>query len=206
MSEGVTGRPGDHYSPAQKALHWTIALLIAVMVPVGISMANFMEPGTALTNAFYESHKSIGLVVFGLALARIAVRWRRGAPPLVPGLPSWQRAAARGSHLALYILIVLVPIFGWAATSTCCAPVKLFWTVPVTLPLEGGMDAAKPIFRVHYTLAFTLVGLVLIHAGAALHHHFIRRDRTLVRMWPGRSDEPASGRRVPITHAGSESA
>jgi cytochrome b561 len=68
------------------------------------------------------------------------------------------------------------------------------------------MDAAKPIFRVHYALAFTLTGLVLIHAGAALHHHFVRRDRTLARMWPG-SERSASGPRAPISHhAGSGSA
>jgi cytochrome b561 len=57
--------------------------------------------------------------------------------------------------------------------------------VPLTLPLEGGMDAAKPIFLVHFTLAFTLLAIVCIHVSAALHHHFVRRDRTLVRMWPG---------------------
>lgn len=175
-----------HYSPAQKALHWIIAvLIIGFMVPAGISMANFLGEG-ALTNTIYELHKSFGLTIFGLALARIAVRWMRGAPPLVPGLPGWQRAAAYGSHYAMYILIVLVPLSGWTATSACCAPVNLFWTLPVTLPIEGGMDAAKPIFRVHDTLALTLAAIVLIHASAALYHHFVRRDHTLIRMWPGR--------------------
>ena len=179
------GPQRDHYSPMQKALHWTTALLIAVMVPVGITMAEVLEPGTPLTNALYELHKSLGLTVFGLALLRVVVRWRRGAPPLVPGLPPWQRAAARGSHLALYILIVLVPLSGWAATSMCCAPVNLFWTVPLTLPIEGDMDSAKPVFRLHYALAFTLTAVVFVHAAAALHHHVVRRDRTLARMWPG---------------------
>ena len=191
MSDSRTSRRTDHYSPAQKALHWTTALLIAVMVPVGISMADILEPGAPLTNTLYELHKSLGLTIFGLALVRIALRWRRGAPPLVPGLPAWQRAAARGSHWALYVLIVLVPLSGWAATSICCAPVNLFWTVPVTLPLEGGMDASKPVFRLHYALAFTLTGIVLVHASAALHHHLVRRDRTLLRMWPGRSEDHA---------------
>ena len=87
----------------------------------------------------------------------------------------------------MYILIVLVPLAGWTATSACCAPVNLFWTIPVTLPIEGGMDAAKPIFRIHDTLALTLTAIVLVHAAAALHHHFVRRDPTLLRMWPGRA-------------------
>jgi cytochrome b561 len=106
----VSQAPADHYSPAQKTLHWLVAILIIVNVPVGISMANIMAEGQPLTNAFYELHKSIGLTIFGLALVRIAVRWRRGAPPLVPGLPAWQRVAARTSHYAMYVLIVAVPV------------------------------------------------------------------------------------------------
>jgi cytochrome b561 len=172
------------YTPLQKALHWTIAALIVVTIPIGVSIANLLKPGP-ITNVLYEVHKSIGLTIFSLAVFRVAVRLRRGAPPLVTGLPAWQRAAAYGSHYALYLLIVLVPLAGWAATSACCAPVNLFWTVPVTLPISGGMDAAKPIFQVHNALALTMTALVLVHAGAALHHHFIRRDPTLARMLPG---------------------
>jgi cytochrome b561 len=186
----------DTFSPAQRALHWAIALLIFIMVPIGISIANILKPGP-VTDALYEVHKSLGLTIFTLALIRIAVRWSRGAPPVVPGLPAWQRAAAHSSHYALYALIVLVPLTGWAATSTCCAPVNLFWTVPVTLPLSGGMDAAKPIFLVHNTLALTLTAIVLVHVSAALYHHFVRRDATLVRMLTG-SARRASDREVRV--------
>jgi cytochrome b561 len=179
-------RPSDSYSPAQKALHWGIALLIAIQVPIGLTMAG-KDPSPVI-NTLYETHKSFGLVIFGLALIRAALRWRRGAPALEPDIPAWQRAAAYISHYSLYVLIVLVPLAGWAATSACCAPVNLFWTVPLTLPVSGGMDVAKMIFKVHYALAFTLTAIVLVHAAAALHHHFVRRDRTLIRMLP------ASGR------------
>ena len=176
-------RPVQAYSAAQQALHWATALLIVTLVPVGLTMTRLGEG--ALTNTLYELHKSLGLTVFALAFARIVLRLVRGAPPLVPGLPGWQRAAAHGSHLALYILIVLVPLSGWAATSACCAPVNLFWTLPLSLPVEGGMEAAKGIFAVHEALAFTLSAIVLIHVGAALHHHLIRRDATLRRMLRG---------------------
>ncbi len=193
----------DAYSPAQKALHWLIAALIVVLVPVGLSMANFMDDGP-IKNGAYELHKSFGLTVFGLALLRVAVRLVRGAPPLVPGIPAWQRAAARASHYALYLLIILVPLSGWTATSTCCAPVNLFWTVPLTLPLpwEGGMDQSKPIFLVHYALAFALTAIVLVHVSAALHHHFVRRDRTLLRMLPGalRGVSAGEGQQVGMPH------
>jgi len=174
------------YSGAQQALHWTIAVIVFVMVPVGISMANILPDGP-VKNTFYELHKSFGIIVFALALIRICVRLWRGAPPLVPGLPEWQRAAAHISHYGLYVLIVAVPLAGWVATSSCCAPVNVFWTVPVTLPVSGEENFAKAVFRVHYALAFTLTGLVLVHAGAALHHHFVRKDATLMRMLPARA-------------------
>jgi cytochrome b561 len=160
-----------------------MALIIVTLVPAGLTMTR-LGPGS-LTNTIYEVHKSFGLMIFALALMRLALRLLRGAPPLVPGLPAWQRAAAHGSHIALYILIVLVPLAGWAGTSACCAPVKLFWTFSLTLPVEGGMERAKQIFAVHEALALTLTGIVLIHVAAALHHHLIRRDATLRRMLPG---------------------
>jgi cytochrome b561 len=172
------------YSAGQKALHWTMALIIVLMVPVGILMAEVLSDG-AVKNTLYELHKSFGITVFSLALLRIALRWTRGAPPLVPGLPAWQRAAAYASHYAMYILVVIVPLTGWAATSACCAPVNLFWTFPVTLPVSGGMERGEAIFAVHRALALTLAGIVLVHASAALHHHFARRDPTLRRMLPG---------------------
>jgi cytochrome b561 len=189
----------DRYSSAQKALHWTIAVLIVVMVPVGISMAEILGDGP-VKNTFYEVHKSFGIVIFSLALIRIGVRLRRGAPPLVPGLPAWQRAAAYGSHYAMYILIILVPLAGWSGASACCAPVNVFWTVPVTLPISGGMEVAEGIFRVHRALALTLTGIVLIHVSAALHHHFVRRDATLRRMLPNSRSAPRNGEKVRVAN------
>ncbi len=170
------------YAPVQILIHWVTAIIILGMFPVGLVMTR-LGPST-LTNLLYELHKSFGLIVIGLALIRIVIRLTKGAPPLVPGMPRWQRLAAIWSHRALYALIVLVPLSGWAATSACCAPVNLFWTIPLTLPVSGGFDVADPIFLAHNILAVTLALLLLTHAGAALHHHYMRRDDTLRRMLP----------------------
>jgi cytochrome b561 len=176
------------YAPAQKWLHWLMAaLIVLVMIPAGLTMTRLGEGET--TNTLYELHKSFGVIIFALAVVRAGLRLIRGAPPLEPGIPAWQRFAAHVSHSALYMLIVLVPITGWIATSACCAPVNLFWTVPVTLPVAGGEDFAKAVFRLHYGFVYTLMAIVTIHVAAALHHHFVRRDRTLVRMLPDAADE-----------------
>jgi cytochrome b561 len=182
----TNSRAPSHYSPAQKWLHWSMALLILVMVTVGVTMVNLADG--PLKNRLYELHKSVGLIVITLAVIRIAVRVRRGAPSIEPGVPEWQRFAARVSHYALYMLIVLVPLAGWTATSYCCKPVNFFWTVPVSLPVPDAptMEAAEPLFRIHFGLAFVLVSIVLIHVAGAMQHHFFRKDRTFLRMLPGR--------------------
>ena len=173
----------SRYSPAQKWLHWSMAVLILAMVAIGLTMTNLGDG--PFKDRLYELHKSIGLTVLALALVRIAVRRRRGAPPLEPGIPAWQRFAAHASHYALYGLIVLVPLAGWTATSSCCAPVNLFWTVPLTLPVPGEEAFSETVFRIHFGLAFVLVAVVIVHVAGALQHHFMRKDRTLVRMLPG---------------------
>jgi cytochrome b561 len=173
----------EGYSAIQKWLHWTIAALIIVQLSIGVSLPRL--PEGALTNALYELHKSFGLTILALALLRIAVRSSRGAPPLEPNIPGWQRAAAYTSHYALYTLIVLVPVAGWTATSAGYPPVRYFWTIPVTLPIEQNEDWANRVYWLHAVLALALALVALVHAGAALHHHFVRRDRTLLRMLPG---------------------
>ncbi len=176
--------PLQRYYGIQIALHWIIALIIIGMIPVGLVMTR-LDPSN-LTNLLYESHKSFGLIIFGLAVIRIGARFALGAPPLEPGMPGWKMMAARVSHAALYVLIILVPLTGWAATSACCAPVNLFWTIPLTLPIGGGFDTAGPIFLLHNIFTIALVALVFVHAAAALHHHYSVKDNTLLKMMPGR--------------------
>lgn len=174
------------YSSAQKWLHWVIAaIIVLVMIPVGLTMTRIGDG--PIKNSLYELHKSFGLIVFALAIIRAVVRWRRGAPPVEPDVPGWQRAAAYVSHYALYVLMILVPLTGWVATSACCAPVNLFWAVPLTLPLPLNDDVAKTVFPLHYAFVYALAAVLLAHVAGALQHHLIRRDRTLLRMLPDSS-------------------
>jgi cytochrome b561 len=176
--------PRAAYATIQKSLHWAMAVIILPLAAVGFAMANILQHD-ALRNVFYEAHKSAGLAVLALAVLRLGVRLRRGLPPPVPGLSRWQRAAARGAHEALYVLILAVPLAGWLATSMCCAPVLFLGSLPAGLPVSGDEPAVDAAFLLHAGLAFALVGIVALHVGAALHHHFVRRDETLRRMLPG---------------------
>jgi cytochrome b561 len=71
--------------------------------------------------------------------------------------------------------------------------------VPVTLPVTGGEDFSKAVFRLHYGFVYTLMGIVAIHVAAALQHHFLRRDRTLLRMLPGRDSTNLEARSGQVT-------
>ena len=179
----MTSDRSSSYAGVQKLLHWLMAILVVVMVGVGLTLPR-IGPGP-VTNALYEIHKSIGMLVLALVLVRLAVRWRLGAPEPVSGMPAWQRWAAGTSHALLYALMVLVPIAGWAATSACCRPVNFLWTLPATLPVPADNALAKQVFQLHFAMAFVLIGVVAVHVCAALHHHFARRDDTLRRMLPG---------------------
>lgn len=170
------------YTPAQKTLHWLVAILIVGLVAVGLFMVG-MPDGDA-KNRIYELHKSFGLLVLAVLIVRLVVRFVRGAPPPVAGIPQWQRRVAPVTHALLYVLAVVVPVLGWSGTSACCAPVEWFGVLPLTLPIGGGMDRGEAILTIHKVLALTLAGLATLHLVAALHHHFVRRDATLRRMLP----------------------
>lgn len=171
------------YSPAQKALHWAVAVLTVCLIAAGLLMTSLGDGD--LKNRIYELHKSFGLLVLAMMLPRIVVRALRGGPPPESDMPGWQKSAARTSHALLYLLAVVVPTLGWAGTSACCAPLDWFGVLPVTLPIGGGMETGSKILGVHRVLALTLAALAALHASAALHHHLVRRDGTLRRMLPG---------------------
>lgn len=183
MADTTTTAAAPRYAGVQIWIHWLTALCIAGLVAAGLTMTR-IGPGP-LTNALYELHKSVGLIVVALVVARLLARAAYGAPPHAP-MPGWKLLAARISHAAIYLLIVIVPLSGWAATSACCAPVNLFWTIDLTLPVARGFDVARPIFVVHNYAAYLLMFVVFVHAGAALQHHYIERDDTLARMTTGR--------------------
>lgn len=177
------------YSTPHRMIHWLTAALVVGLVPVGIYMASIPFPPNPGANppvkdSLYELHKSFGLIVLLLAVARVAVRVVNGVPPPVPTLTRFQRIASAATHHSLYVLLFLVPLAGWAATSMCYGPVKLFWTVPVTLPFSGQESTCAAIYRVHMGGALLMTGLVLLHVGAALIHLLVLRDGVFRRMWP----------------------
>lgn len=181
----TTTPPLEVYSPAARHFHWITVALIGVQVPVGVWMAyrgNTLNLWDGLTNNLYSTHKLLGLVILMLVIARLAYRFSNGAPADEPTLENWQKGLSHLTHWAIYALLILVPIGGWLGISYFPA-LSVFG---VSIPGLVSPDQAKSAVVLYYHMlgAFALVALIGMHVGAALFHHFIRRDGVLTRMLP----------------------
>lgn len=167
-----------------RTFHWLIAVLILAQGVIGLTMVQMgVTPAKVRVFAW---HKSIGMMILALVLLRIAWRLGERRPADPAAMPRWQRRAARSVHLALYVLILAIPLSGWWFNSASNAP--LVWFGWLNLPsLTGGYDPVwKPrALLVHQTLFWVLVALLVAHVGAALWHHFREHDDVLRRMLVG---------------------
>lgn len=169
------------YTRTAIALHWIAALLIVCNLALGVTMINLaLSPSTL---RLYGWHKWIGITVLLTAAARLAWRWAHPPPPAV-AMPAWQRRAAAGTHAALYVLMLAIPLSGWVYSSSTGVSVVYLGLVP--LPDLVGKDKALAgvLKAVHAALNFTLLALVCVHVGAALRHHAADRNGVLPRMLP----------------------
>ena len=175
--------PVRHYSGTAKSLHWLMALLIAGLMALGLYMHEL--PLSPQKLQLYSWHKWAGVTVFALLLVRVAVRIAF-PPPLPAGMSRGQQLSAHAGHLALYLLMLAIPVSGWLMSSAKGFQTVWFGVLP--LPDLVGKDKAlgELLAEVHETLSWMLVALVAVHAAAALKHHFIDRDDVLARMLPTR--------------------
>lgn len=167
------------------AMHW-LMLAVLALVYACMELRGLATKGSDLYNNVKALHFSLGLCVIGLVALRLAFRLAAGtAPGVRPAMPRWQDVLARLMHYALYAFMIATPILGWLTLSAAGKPIPLFGlSVP---PLLGADKAlADQLKELHETLATVGYFLVGLHATAALLHHYILRDNTLVRMLPGR--------------------
>ena len=181
----------EHWGTISKALHWVVVALILVMAWIGLRMGDMANGPDKI--ASYALHKSVGITILALVLARIAWRWYAGTPDALPGTPRWQERIASLTHLALYALLLAMPLSGWILNSASGFPLQ--WFGLVNLPAIAGKDhdLHELAEDIHEWLFWAMVTLAVLHAAAAFHHHLFLRDATLARMLPGRRQrvEPA---------------
>jgi cytochrome b561 len=169
------------FTPLQRTLHWLMAICILAMLFIGVGMGSTVA-SEYLT--LVNIHKPLGILILILALVRLVVRLRYGAPPLPLDLPEPMKLAAYLSHYALYALMIAMPLIGWAMLSAAEYPVVIWpgvW-LPQILPLDPSLHTL--LWNAHFYLAFLFFALILMHLAAALFHALIRRDGVFDAMGP----------------------
>ncbi|MBV7407905.1 cytochrome b [Maritimibacter sp. DP1N21-5] len=170
------GNDAQRFGPVTRVLHWIIALGVIGMLGFGTYIAR-MEVG--LSNYWlFSLHKSIGVTIWALVVVRLV--WHRISPPPGPMGDGWQTALARVVHLALYLLLLVVPITGFVASAASGIEVQV-WGVTLPAPLPASEVLEDRYFALHAALTKLMATLLVLHVAGALH----RRDGTLGRMVAG---------------------
>lgn len=187
-SEQISGARADGtYGAVAVALHWLIAAALVWQILSGWRMED-MPPAERF--AAFQIHKSAGLTILILSLARLGWRLAHPPPPPPETMKAWEKRVSMLVHAAFYVLMIGLPIGGWIIISTSPYSVTTeFWglfewpKLPLAdLPFRKTLNAVAK--SGHSAAAWGVIGLLALHTGAALKHHFIDRDGVLGRMIP----------------------
>jgi cytochrome b561 len=170
------------HNPGLRFFHWLMAALIFVALPLGV-WASQLPRGETRSQVLLV-HKSIGMTVLCLVVLRIAWRLIAGAPAYAEPLGRLTHAAARSAHIALYGLMIAMPVSGYMESAGSGNRIPWFglFSFPVLLPKDAGVKAAGG--EAHFVLAGTIAFILAAHLGAVAWHATIKRDSVLTRMWP----------------------
>jgi len=163
-------------------LHW----LIAVGVIANWRIAESTEHASkAEAQEIMGNHMALGMIIFVLAILRLAWRHIHKPPPLSSGLKVWEVALAKTTHSLFYALLLALPILGWVAMSTYGGTISIFgWFNWPSLPLPQDKALAETIFEIHHTLGIGILLLMALHVLAVIKHTVIDRDGNIFRMLP----------------------
>lgn len=159
------------YHIFSRILHWFMALLIFTLLGLGIYMAHFLPEDAANKFQIFDLHKSLGVVVLIFIFVRIVNRFIHPAPALPQDLPQIEKFASHAVHIALYALMILVPLSGYLMSNSYGFPVHLF---SITMPnlMAANPQIGKYFAEAHEIFAYSLLAAVGLHFAGALKHRF----------------------------------
>lgn len=173
------------YSAVARLLHWATALVIIGLTGLGWWMVD-LSYYDAWYNRGLDLHKSFGIIALALAVAFIARKLIGQAPAPAPPLTSFERIGAKAAHGMLFILMLLMPLSGYLISTSSGDGIDVFGIITVPAIIKAGEQARELAIDVHYWLAYIGLGIIAVHGLAAIKHHVINKDRTLMRMLSGR--------------------
>jgi cytochrome b561 len=166
------------YDLVARLLHWLVVGLVTAQFVIGWTMPD-VHRGT-VPDGEIAWHLSVGTAL--LAAMACRVLWRATHRPPPDNLPPLFRVASKITHLALYLLLVVVPLLGWINASSREWTVRLAGTVPLPSLSAPGSSFGHAMGDVHGVLAWVLFGVICLHIAAAMFHQFVGGDRILQRM------------------------
>jgi cytochrome b561 len=167
-------------------MHWFTALMVIVLLVLGFWMteragANLWDE---LTNNLYSWHKFIGFLVLPMTALRIAVKLLNKKPNYPSDISASNIQLARLVQNTMYLLLVLVPLFGWAGVTAYPALMTVGgFQLPALPGVPKGELLAKQLFEIHGYLVLALIAVAMAHIGAGLNHLWIKKDRVFDRIW-----------------------
>lgn len=173
----------SRYSTGSKFFHWLIAIIVILM----LSGSFFLDDLPDQTKPFaFMMHKSFGLTVLALMIMRLAWIVHKGRPSLPDTVPLWQKFMARLVQYSLYVFVILMPMVGWMMSVAANRTPVYFNLFPVPLPwVSPNKEMASFLVQCHKTIAWIIIGLLVLHVAGAFKHYFIDKDRVVQRMLPG---------------------
>ncbi len=172
----------NRYGSASIATHW-LMLLLFVAVYGSIELRELFDKGSDPREMLKSWHFMLGITIFILVWLRIAARLSGPTPAITPEPEKIQQLAAKLLHLALYVLMIAMPISGYLLLSASGKPIP-FFGLELPALLNTDKELGKQIKEVHEFLGTTGYFLIGAHFAAALYHHLIVRDNTMTRMLP----------------------
>lgn len=170
------------HRPVVIALHWLTVGLI--LLGVATILTREAIENREWRQWLLDFHRSIGLSVFIIIFLRLILRHWLQVGKVNTGLPRILAVLSTATHAVLYLLLIAIPLLGWAQSSASGRAINLFWLIPLPPLIGRDRDLAETLSQYHELAAWTLLALALTHAGAALWHHFFRRDHVLRSMLP----------------------
>ena len=168
------------YNSVAKILHWVIAILVLGLLVLGWTMTQDSLPHGPLKRFLYQMHQSFGITVLGLSVLRLMWMLINPPPPLPEeGLARSEINTIKVTHFCFYLLILGIPLTGWAWNSTAIHNLMVFDVhlpnIPYFPDVQDKMGLIHTILGVHSALSYTFVLLLFLHVGAALKHTSILR-------------------------------
>ena len=172
----------NRYSKLTIALHW-IMLLLIVAAYATINLRELYPKGSDPREALKALHFMLGLSVLILVFIRLPARFASKAPAIIPELALWQKIAAHSAHGFLYLMMIALPLLGWL-TLSAAGKVIPFYGFNLPALIAENKDLGKTLKEIHETVGTIGYYVIGLHAAAAIFHHYIKRDNTLIRMLP----------------------